>query len=163
ARPPVASRSRTHKRRGVSLRRACALLGVARSGLGYESKRAKADAPVLARMREIAALHPRYGYRFVRIFLEREGHHMSADRACRRSAREACERAWRASLPSLRQRSGVHVEGRDAMGDRRRNRYRLHRSGKALAHNGTDESFNGSFRDECLSLEWFRCRTDAVV
>ena len=29
--------------------------------------------------------------------------------------------------------------------------------------NGTDESFNGRFRDECLSLEWFRCRTDAVV
>jgi putative transposase len=24
--------------------------------------------------------------------------------------------------------------------------------------NGTDESFNGKFRDECLSLEWFRSR-----
>lgn len=22
--------------------------------------------------------------------------------------------------------------------------------------NGTDESFNGKFRDECLSVEWFR-------
>jgi putative transposase len=27
--------------------------------------------------------------------------------------------------------------------------------------NGTDESFNGKFRDECLSLEWFRNRIDA--
>ena len=27
--------------------------------------------------------------------------------------------------------------------------------------NGTDESFNGKFRDECLSLEWFRNRFDA--
>lgn len=27
--------------------------------------------------------------------------------------------------------------------------------------NGTDESFNGKFRDECLSLEWFRHRIDA--
>jgi putative transposase len=29
--------------------------------------------------------------------------------------------------------------------------------------NGTDESFNGKLRDECLSLEWFRSRREAVV
>jgi len=29
--------------------------------------------------------------------------------------------------------------------------------------NGTDESFNGKFRDECLSLEWFRSRREAQV
>lgn len=29
--------------------------------------------------------------------------------------------------------------------------------------NGRDESFNGRFRDECLSLEWFRSRREAVV
>ncbi|MCP2936639.1 integrase core domain-containing protein, partial [Salmonella enterica subsp. enterica serovar Typhimurium] len=29
--------------------------------------------------------------------------------------------------------------------------------------NGTDESFNGKFRDECLSMEYFRNRTDARV
>lgn len=29
--------------------------------------------------------------------------------------------------------------------------------------NGTAESFNGKFRDECLSLEWFRNRTEARV
>jgi putative transposase len=29
--------------------------------------------------------------------------------------------------------------------------------------NGTDESFNGKFRDECLSLEWFRSRAEAAV
>ena len=29
--------------------------------------------------------------------------------------------------------------------------------------NGTDESFNGKFRNECLSLEWFRNRTEAQV
>ncbi len=28
--------------------------------------------------------------------------------------------------------------------------------------NGADESFNGKFRDECLSLEWFRNRTEAA-
>jgi putative transposase len=29
--------------------------------------------------------------------------------------------------------------------------------------NGADESFNGKFRDECLSLEWFRTRAEAKV
>lgn len=27
--------------------------------------------------------------------------------------------------------------------------------------NGTAESFNGKFRDECLSMEWFRARQEA--
>ena len=29
--------------------------------------------------------------------------------------------------------------------------------------NGTAESFNGKFRDECLSMEWFRNRSKAKV
>ncbi len=29
--------------------------------------------------------------------------------------------------------------------------------------NGTDESFNGRFRDECLNLEWFRSRLEAAA
>jgi putative transposase len=29
--------------------------------------------------------------------------------------------------------------------------------------NGTGESFNGKFRDECLNLEWFRSRAEAKV
>jgi transposase InsO family protein len=29
--------------------------------------------------------------------------------------------------------------------------------------NGVTESFNGKFRDECLSLEWFRSRVEAKV
>jgi len=28
---------------------------------------------------------------------------------------------------------------------------------------GADESLNGKFRDECLSLEWFRTRAEATV
>ncbi|GAC1468435.1 MAG: IS3 family transposase [Gemmatimonadaceae bacterium] len=71
------------RRRGLSLRGSCALIGTARSGLKLESKRAIADAPVLKRMRELAAQYPRYGYRFIRIFLGRDGHRMSADRAYR--------------------------------------------------------------------------------
>lgn len=29
--------------------------------------------------------------------------------------------------------------------------------------NGSDDSFNGKLRDECLSLEWFRSRAEARV
>ena len=29
--------------------------------------------------------------------------------------------------------------------------------------NGTNESFNGKFRDECLSVEWFRTHREAQV
>lgn len=29
--------------------------------------------------------------------------------------------------------------------------------------NGTNESFNGTFRDECLNAEWFRTRAEATV
>ncbi len=71
------------RRRGISLRRACALLQVARSTMGYESVLAKRDAPVIAAMREIAAQYPRYGYRRIQVFLARRGLAMSADRAYR--------------------------------------------------------------------------------
>jgi putative transposase len=69
--------------RGVSVRRACRLLSVARSTLRYESVLAKRDAPVIGAMRELAAQYPRFGYRRIRVFLGRRGHAMSADRAHR--------------------------------------------------------------------------------
>jgi putative transposase len=73
-------------RRGISQRRACTLMKVSRSALGYCSKRSARDAPVIARMREIAGQYPRYGYRRIRIFLGREGYVMSNGRM---------ERLWR--------------------------------------------------------------------
>jgi hypothetical protein len=69
--------------RGLSGRRACALLSVARSTLGYQSRLAEKDAPALVAMRRLAAYYPRYGYRRIRIFLQREGHTMSTDRTHR--------------------------------------------------------------------------------
>jgi putative transposase len=70
-------------RRGLSQRRSCTLLGVARSALGYRSTKAEKDAPVLARMSTLGAQYPRFGYRRIRIFLDREGHAMSWGRAWR--------------------------------------------------------------------------------
>ena len=73
-------------RRGISQRRACTLMKVSRSALGYCSRRTARDEPVIARMREIAGQYPRYGYRRIRIFLGREGYEMSNGRM---------ERLWR--------------------------------------------------------------------
>jgi putative transposase len=70
-------------RRGVSQRRACTLMKVARSALDYSSRRARKDAPVLARMAALSVQYPRYGYRRIRIFLGRDGHAMSPGRAYR--------------------------------------------------------------------------------
>jgi putative transposase len=69
--------------RGLSSRRACALLSIARSTLGYASRLAVRDTPAVAAMRELALQYPRYGYRRIRIFLARRGRGMSADRAHR--------------------------------------------------------------------------------
>jgi transposase InsO family protein len=110
------------------VRRACALIGVARSTMGYEPKMPAKDGPVITVMRDLSSQYPRYGYRRIHIFLGRRGHEMSPDRAYR-----------------LWQLAGLQVP-------RKRPRRRV-----------ADESFNGKFRDECLSLEWFRNRTEAKI
>jgi putative transposase len=226
--------------RGLSRRRACALLSVARSTVGYASRLAVRDAPAIAAMRELAAQYPRYGYRRIRIFLRRAGHAMSADRAHRlwRQARlQVPRRRPRRRVASGRPRpvppaARNHVWAYDFVFDWCANGQRLKcltvvdewtreclaidvaggiRSGRVIevlsrlvsthgaprylrsdngpefvatailrwledtgidtAHidpgkpwqNATDESFNGKFRDEHLSLQWFRNRRDAAV
>ena len=69
--------------RGLSSRRACALLSIARSTIGYVSRLAARDAPAVKAMRELAGQYPRYGYRKIRIFLARQGHAMSPERTYR--------------------------------------------------------------------------------
>jgi putative transposase len=71
------------QRRGLSDRRSCTLLKVARSTLGYRSTKAVEDRPALERMAVLAAQYPRYGYRRIRIFLGRDGYPMSPGRAHR--------------------------------------------------------------------------------
>ena len=69
--------------RGISARRACSLLGVSRSTLGYEAKMPQKDAPVVERMRHYAALYPRFSYRRIHVYLEREGIQLGWDRMLR--------------------------------------------------------------------------------
>ena len=57
---------------GISQRRACSLLGVDRTSVRYRARRPD-DAPVRARLRELAAERRRFGYRRLGILLAREG------------------------------------------------------------------------------------------
>jgi putative transposase len=226
--------------RGLSSRRACALLTVARSTLGYVSRLGVRDAPIVRAMRELAGQYPRYGYRKIRIFLKRQGHVLSPERTYRlwrHAALQVPKRRPRRRLATGRPRPLAptainHVwaydfvfdtcaDGRalkcltivdeftreclaiDVAGSIRSGRVievltrlvSLHGAPQylrsdngpefvALAllrwtqevgidpafidpgkpwQNGTDESFNGKFRNECLTVEWFRNRVEAQV
>jgi putative transposase len=226
--------------RGVSERKACALLQVARSSLRYDSRLPTKDGPALAAMQALAAQYPRYGYRRIQVFLERDGHRMCADRAWRlwRKAglqvpRKRPRRRVAVCRPRPQPATGAgQVWAYDFVFDRCANGQQLKcltvvdeytreslaidvagsiRSGRVIDvlaqlisvhgapkvlrsdngpefvsrallrwaateqvdialtdpgkpwQNGTAESFNGKFRDECLSMEWFRNRIEATV
>jgi len=226
--------------RGRSIRRACALLSVARSTVGYQSRLVARDAPAVTVMHELAAQYPRYGYRRIQVFMERRGHPMSVDRAHRlwrlhrlQVPRKRPRRRVAASRPRpLPATSAGQMWAYDFVFDACANGQQLKcltvvdeftreclaidvagsiRSGRVIevlsrlvsvhgsprylrsdngpefvsrailrwlnqanigtAHidpgkpwqNGNNESFNGKFRDECLSMEWFRNRIDAKI
>jgi len=228
------------RQRGISLRRACALLQVARSTVGYESALAKRDAPVIEAMRELAAQYPRFGYRRIQVFLARRGLTMSADRAYRiwkKAGLQVPRRRPRRRVATGRPRplpaTGANqVWAYDFVFDRSANGQQLKcltvideftreclaidvagsiRSGRVIEvlsqlvsvrgapkylrsdngpefvsravlqwllqagietapidpgkpwQNGSNESFNGKFRDECLGMQWFKNRIDAKV
>ena len=72
---PVAKREAVARLRSafeVSERRACSVLGVDRTSVRYRSRRAS-DAAVRARLRELAAVRRRCGYRRLHFFLGQEG------------------------------------------------------------------------------------------
>ena len=69
--------------RGASVRRACALLQVSRSSLGYESRIAARDAVLLPELLKIAQADATYGYRFVWALLKRDGHCVNVKRVRR--------------------------------------------------------------------------------
>ncbi len=226
--------------RGVSLERACALVQVARSSVRYQSRMIVKDAPVIAAMRELSARYPRFGYRRIRIYLEREGYSMSMERAHRlwrqaglqvprkRPRRKVATTRPRPNAPTgpnqvwaydfvfdrcandqtlkcltivdewlheclaIDVRSGIRsarvIEVLSRLiSERGAPRYLRSDNGpEFVSHavlrwlqevkietalndpgspwqNGTNESFNGKFRDECLNMEWFRNRAEARV
>ncbi len=69
--------------RRLSCRRACGLLRVARSALGYAARRPERDAALVAKLQRLAAAHPRYGYRRMWALLRRRGLAVNAKRVHR--------------------------------------------------------------------------------
>lgn len=61
---------------GVSQRRACRAIGVDRAVVRYRSRRPN-DKAVRQRLRELAAVRRRFGWRRLRVLLSREGVHMN--------------------------------------------------------------------------------------
>jgi putative transposase len=227
-------------KRGISVRRACELLGVARSSLNYVSRLEARDRPVIEAMKRLAAQYPRYGYRRIQVFLEREGFVMSADRAHRlwsqggllvprkRPRRRVAGTRPRPATPTRANQvwaydfvfdgcaNGQQIKCLTIVDEYTRECLAIDvagsiRSGRVIEvlsrlvsergaptvlrsdngpefvskavlkwslnsgletalidpgkpwQNGTNESFNGKFRDECLAMEWFRTRAEARV
>lgn len=225
---------------GLSQRRACGLLEVARSTFGYRLRQPGKDAPTFTAMRRLSSQYPRYGYRRIRIFLRREGFAMGVNRVRRlwRQAglglpRKRPRRRIAATRPRpLPPRAANHVWAYDFLFDFCANGQQLkcltvvdeftheclaidvagsirstrvmevlarlmsHHGAPAYLRsdsgpefvsrailqwltdarietaiidpgkpwqNGTNESLNGKFRDECLSIEWFRTRREAQI
>lgn len=76
-------------------RRVCLVLGVARSSVRYESRRRDGEESVRERIKKLAKLHPRYGYRRIWALLMREGRHVNIKRV---------HRLWRAESLQIRRR-----------------------------------------------------------
>lgn len=68
--------------RGVSARRSCELVRVSRRRLSYASRDRVADGIVLL-LKELAARHPRYGYRMLHQMLRRQGYRVNVKRVRR--------------------------------------------------------------------------------
>jgi transposase InsO family protein len=82
-----------------------------------------------------------------------------------RAALEAREHAWRTELSEIRQRTGVRLKGSPALAhaSEQANIDTAHIDPGKPWQNGSNESFNGKFRDECLSMQWFKNRSDAKI
>lgn len=226
--------------RGASHRRACALMQVSRSTLKYVPTLPMKNAPVVNAMRKLSGQYPRYGYRRVNVFLERDGIVIGDDKCNRLWAEnglqvprkrprrriatsrprpfaparpnsvwsydfvfDACANGQQVKCLTVvdeytRESLAIDVAGsiRSArvievlsklISIRGAPRYLRSDNGpefvsRALLkwvteqaielalidpgkpwQNGTTESFNGKFRDECLAMEWFRNRIEAKV
>jgi putative transposase len=225
--------------RGLSSRRACALMQVARSTLGYRARMIERDAQLEPRLRAIVEQHPRYGYRRAWAVLRREsvinpkrvarlwrilGLSLPRRRPRKRIRRtslrplpatranqvwaydfvhDACANGQKLKLLTVidewtRECLAIEVAARINSSSvvkllsrlmslhgspsfirsdngpefvARRVKEWLKVSGIETLYiepgkpwqNGTNESFNGKFRDECLNMEWFRNRAEAKV
>ncbi|SDV50658.1 putative transposase [Chitinasiproducens palmae] len=78
-------------RRGLSQRRACALIGASRCNLGYEPKMPAKNGIVIDGMRRLSGCYPRFGARRIRVMLSREGIVVGKERCARLWAQEGLQ------------------------------------------------------------------------
>lgn len=226
--------------RGLSQRRACALMRISRSSLSYTLKMPHKNEPVIEAMRTLSGAYPRFGSRRIRIFLERQGIVLGKERCAalwaqaglqvpkKKRRRRAASGRPRPYAPAARNsvwcydfvfdacangqqlkcltivdeytRECLAIDVAGSIRSRRvidvLNRLiSLHGTPRYLRsdngpefvsaallewtldekiemalidpgkpwQNGTNESFNGKFRDECLAMEWFRNRIEAKI
>src|SRR6185437_666607 len=80
----------------VSQRRACQVIAADRTSMRYRSVRPD-DAVLRARLRELAAIRRRFGYRRLLILIRREGTHVN-----HKKLRRLWRTGWRTTTPSGR-------------------------------------------------------------
>jgi len=226
--------------KGLSQRRACALMQVGRTCLRYKAKLPLKNTPVIEAMKTLSAQYPRFGSRRIRVMLARQGIVLGKERcstlwakaglqvpAKRRRRRiagsrprplapagrnsvwcydfvfDACANGQQLKCLTIIDEYTRECLAIDVAGSIRSSRVidvlsrlisqhgapRYIRSdngpefvsaalltwavsqqietafidpGKPW-QNGTNESFNGKFRDECLAMEWFRNRIEARI
>ena len=120
----------------VSERRACHVARIAVSTFRYESRQEPRTALRL-RIREIAQTRVRYGYRKIRVLLNREG--------------------WKTDGRRFRALTILDVFTRE---NHNRVQIDFSRPGKPT-DNAHVESFNGTLRAECLDVHWFATLIEA--
>jgi len=92
---------------GLSQRRACKLVGSARSMIRYQRRSRSEDVTLRTRLRELAAQRPRFGYRRLHILLRREGivvNHKRIERLYREEGLAVRRRTRKSLTPILRGR-----------------------------------------------------------
>lgn len=133
---------------GLSERRACVVIGAARSSVRYRSRRVDAT-PLLERMRTLAADKPRAGYRTLWRWLRREGWRVN---------RKRVRRLYRLDglVVRRRRRKRVAVPRRPlAVPTRRNERWSMDFMRDTLASGRTFRTFNvvDDATRECVAIE----------
>jgi putative transposase len=226
--------------RGVSKRRAGALLNIGGSSLRYKTRSKEQESAVIAKLRALSAANPRFGYRFVAAILRRDGMVINNKRVYRlwRKAglarrrkpafkrRHGGQHRWMSAIApngiwaydfvfdacangqKLKCLTVVDEFTRESLaidvGARLRSANVINVLERLIAlhgppthlrsdngpefvakavqdwlsekgiktayiqpgkpwQNGVAESFNSKFRDECLNMEWFSSRREAIV
>ena len=136
----------------VSQRRACTAIVAERSSVRYRSLRPD-DGAVRARLRELAAIRRRFGYRRLHILLCREGVHMNHKRLRRLYAEERLQvrrRGGRKRALGTRAPMTIPQGPNQRWSQDSRVEWHYIAPGKPQ-QNAFVENFNGRLRDELLN------------